>query len=113
MPICCLGRALAGVMGLKESPANIEQLVDLAVYVQTSPTCVTAVKFEPEFTVGGYAMPGQLHLAAAAVNIFKCRQACQKFCEASGVDGGESAFELHANGGLVACPATSLAPELQ
>ena len=69
-----LGLALSEVMGLKENPATIEQLVDLAVDVQTSRSCVTAAELEPEMTAGGYALPGQLHLAAAAINIFKTRQ---------------------------------------
>jgi aromatic ring hydroxylase len=66
--------ALAEVMGLKENPATIEQLADLAVDVQTSRTCITAAELEPEMTCRGDALPGQLHLAAAAVNAFKCRQ---------------------------------------
>jgi 4-hydroxyphenylacetate 3-monooxygenase len=66
--------ALAEVMGLKENPATIEQLVDLAVDVQTGRTCITAAELEPETTCRGDALPGQLHLAAAAVNAFKSRQ---------------------------------------
>ena len=69
-----LALALAEVMGLKENPATIEQLVDLTVDVQTSRTCLTAAELEPEMTVGGFAVPGQIHLAAAAINIFKVRQ---------------------------------------
>jgi len=69
-----LALAITEVMGLKENPATIEQLVDLAVDVQTTRTCLTAAELEPEMTVGGYAVPGQLHLAAAAINIFKTRQ---------------------------------------
>lgn len=69
-----LALALSEVMGLKENPATIEQLVDLAVDVQTSRTCVTAAELEPEMNAGGYAVPGQLHLAAAAINTFKSRQ---------------------------------------
>ena len=69
-----LALAVSEVMGLKENSATIEQLVDLAVDVQTSRSCVTAAELEPEVTAGGYAMPGQLHLAAAAINIFKTRQ---------------------------------------
>ena len=69
-----LALALSEVMGLKENPATIEQLVDLAVDVQTSRTCLTAAELEPEMTVGGHAVPGQLHLAAASIHIFKARQ---------------------------------------
>jgi 4-hydroxyphenylacetate 3-monooxygenase len=66
--------ALAEVMGLKENPATVEQLVDLAVDVQTSRSCIAAAELEPEMTSRGDALPGQLHLAAAAVNTFKSRQ---------------------------------------
>ena len=147
-----LALALAEVMGLKENPATIEQLVDLAVDVQTSRTCITAAELEPEMTARGHAMPGQIHLAAAAINIFKSRQRMSEILRglpgsslvnapadtdfadpvmaaeledafggggytalqraallqlawdqvASGLDGRESAFELHASGGLVA-----------
>ena len=144
--------ALAEVMGLKGNPATIEQLVDLAVDVQTSRTCITAAELDPETTVRGYALPGQLHLAAAAINIFRSRQRMSEILRglpgsslvnapadtdfadpvmageledafggggytalqraallhlawdqtASGLDGRESAFELHASGGMVA-----------
>ena len=147
-----LGLALAEVMGLKENPATVEQLVDLAVAVQTSRTCITAAELEPETTVRGYALPGQLHLASAAINIFKSRQSMSEILRglpgsslvnapadtdfadpvmaaeledafggggytamqraallqltwdqvASGLDGRESAFELHASGGMAA-----------
>ena len=50
-----LALALTEVMGLKENPATIEQLVDLAADVQTSRTCLTAAELEPEMTVGGHA----------------------------------------------------------
>ncbi len=69
-----LALALTEVMGLKENPATIEQLVDLSVDIQTSRSCLTAAELEPEMTSGGYAVPGQLHLASAAINIFKARQ---------------------------------------
>ena len=142
--------ALSEVMGLKDNPNTIEQLVDLAVDVQTSRTCLTAAELEPEMTAEGYAMPGQIHLAAAAINIFKSRQRMSEILRslpgsslvnapadtdfadpvmaseledafggggytalqragllqlawdqvASGLDGRESVFELHASGGL-------------
>ena len=69
-----LALALAEVMGLKENPATIEQLVELTVDVQTSRTCVTAAELEPEMTEAGYAMPDQLHLAAAGINTLRVRQ---------------------------------------
>ena len=69
-----LALALAEVMGLKQNATTIEQLVDLAVDVQTSRTCIAAAELDPEITASGHALPGQAHLAAAAVNIFKCRQ---------------------------------------
>ena len=69
-----LALALTEVMGLKENAATIEQLVDLSVDIQTSRSCLTASELEPEMTSGGYAVPGQLHLAASAINIFKARQ---------------------------------------
>ena len=147
-----LGLALAEVMGLKENPATIEQLVDLVVDVQTSRTCVTASELEPEMTTAGYAVPGQVHLAAAAINIFKTRQKMSETLRSlpgssliiapadtdftdpqmaidleesyggggytalqraallqltwdqvsSSLDGRESAFELHASGGMAA-----------
>ena len=147
-----LALALSEVMGLKENPTTLEQLVDLAVDVQTSRSCVTAAELEPEMTVSGYAVPGQLHLAAAAVNIFKARQRVSEtlrglpgsslinapadtdFADpvmaaeleeafggggysalqraallqltwdqvSSALDGRESAFELHASGGMAA-----------
>ena len=60
----CLGlaQALTEVMGLKENLATVDPLVDLNVDVQTSRTCLTASKLEPEMTEGSYTVPGQLHL---------------------------------------------------
>ena len=69
-----LGLALAEVMGLKENPVTIEQLVELTVNVQTTRTCMTAAELEPEMTESGYAMPDQLHLAAAGINTLRVRQ---------------------------------------
>lgn len=69
-----LALALAEVMGLKENSATIEQLVDLAVAVQTSLTCITTAELEPKMSCRGDAMPGHLHLAPAAINTFKSRQ---------------------------------------
>jgi 4-hydroxyphenylacetate 3-monooxygenase len=147
-----LALALAEVMGLKENPATIEQLVDLVVDVQTSRTCVTAAELEPEMTAAGFAAPGQLHIAAASIYTLKARQRMSEILRSlpgsslvnapadtdlmdqemahdlenafggggytalqraallqltwdhvsSGLDGRESAFELHANGGVPA-----------
>jgi 4-hydroxyphenylacetate 3-monooxygenase len=147
-----LALALADVMGLKENPATIEQLVDLVVDVQTSRSCVTAAELEPEMTQAGFAVPGQLHVAAASIYTLKARQRMSEILRslpgsslvnapadtdladpdmaagleegfggggytarqraallqltwdhvASGLDGRESAFELHANGGVPA-----------
>ena len=66
--------ALAEVMGLKDNPVTVQQLVDLAVDVQTSRTCIRAAELDPEMTVSGFSVPNQLHLAGAAVNVFKSRQ---------------------------------------
>ena len=66
--------ALAEVMGLKNNPTTVQQLVDIAVAVQTTRTCIRAAELDPETTVGGHAVPHQVHLAAAAVNVFKSRQ---------------------------------------
>ena len=147
-----LALALTEVMSLKENPATIEQLVDLAVDVQTSRTCLTAAELDPEMTVSGHTLPGQAHLASAAINIFKTRQRMSETLRtlpgsslinapadtdiadpamaaemeeafggggytalqraallqltwdqvASALDGRESAFELHASGGMPA-----------
>ncbi len=69
-----LGLALAEVMGLKENPQTIEQLVELTVNVQTTRTCMAAAELEPETTEGGHALPNQLHLAAAGINTLRVRQ---------------------------------------
>jgi 4-hydroxyphenylacetate 3-monooxygenase len=69
-----LGLALTEVMGLKENPATIEQLGELTINVQTSRTCMVAAELEPEMTEAGYALPNQLHLAAAGINTLKVRQ---------------------------------------
>ena len=66
--------ALTEVMGLKENPATIDQLTDLVVNVQISRSCIQAAELDPEVTIAGHAVPGQTHLAAAAINIFQCRQ---------------------------------------
>ena len=69
-----LGLALAEVMGLKDNPQTIEQIVELTVNVQTSRTCMTAAELDPETTESGHALPNQLHLAAAGINTLRVRQ---------------------------------------
>ena len=69
-----LALALAEVMGLKENPATIAQLVELTVNVQTTRSCMTAAELEPETTVSGHALPSQLHVASAGINTLKVRQ---------------------------------------
>ncbi len=66
--------ALAEVMGLKNEPQIIEQLVELTVNVQTTRTCMAAAELEPETTPSGYLLPNQLHVAAAGVNTLRVRQ---------------------------------------
>ena len=69
-----LGLALAEVMGLKDNPQTIEQLVELTVNVQTTRTCMTAAELDPETTESGHALPNQLHVAAAGINTLRVRQ---------------------------------------
>ncbi len=145
-----LGLALAEVMGFKDNPQTIEQLVELTVNVQTTRTCMTAAELDPETTASGHALPNQLHVAAAGINTLKVRQRMAELLRAlpgsslvnapadtdfadpmmaaeledafggggytalqraallqlawdqvaSGLDGREAVFELHASGGL-------------
>lgn len=66
--------ALTEVMGLSNNPTTIGKLTDMVVIIQTSRSCIKAAELDPEVTVAGHAVPGQNHLAAAAINIFQCRQ---------------------------------------
>ena len=66
--------ALAEVMGLKDNPQTIEQLVELTVNIQTTRTCLTAAELDPETTASGHALPNQLHVAASGINTLKVRQ---------------------------------------
>ena len=144
--------ALAEMMGLKEHSQTIEQIMEMTVNVQTTRTCMAAAELEPETTVGGHALPNQVHVAAAGINTLRVRQrmgellrglpgsslvnapADTDFADpamageledafggggfsamqraallqlawdqvASGLDGREAVFELHASGGLEA-----------
>ena len=69
-----LGLALSEVMGLKENPQTIEQLVEMTVNVQTTRSCMTAAELDPETTAAGHALPNQLHVAAAGINTLRVRQ---------------------------------------
>ena len=145
-----LALALTEVMGLKGNPQTTEQLVEMTVAVQTTRTCMMAAELDPETTVGGHALPNQLHLGAAGINTLKVRQRMTEILRglpgsslvnapadtdfadpvmaaeledafggggysalqraallqltwdhvSSGLDGRESAFEMHASGGL-------------
>ena len=66
--------ALAEVMGLKDNPQTIAQLVELTVNIQTTRTCLTAAELDPETTASGHALPNQLHVAASGINTLKVRQ---------------------------------------
>ena len=69
-----LGLALAEVMGLKQNPQTVEQLVEMTVNVQTTRTCMAAAELDPETSVSGHALPNQIHVAAAGVNTLRVRQ---------------------------------------
>ena len=69
-----LALALAEIMGIKENPQTIEQLVELTVNVQTTRTCMAAAELEPETTESGHALPNQIHVAAAGINTLRVRQ---------------------------------------
>lgn len=66
--------ALAEVMGLKDNPQTVEQLVEMTVNVQTTRTCMTAAELDPETSVSGHALPNQVHVAAAGINTLRVRQ---------------------------------------
>ena len=69
-----LGLALAEVMGLKENAQTIEQLSEMTINVQTTRTCMAAAELDPETSVSGYALPNQIHVAAAGINTLRVRQ---------------------------------------
>ena len=66
--------ALAEIMGLKDNPQTVEQLVEMTVNVQTTRTCMTAAELDPETSVSGHALPNQIHVAAAGINTLRVRQ---------------------------------------
>ena len=66
--------ALAEIMGLKDNPQTIEQLVEMTVNVQTTRTCMMAAELDPEVSVSGHALPNQIHVAAAGINTLRVRQ---------------------------------------
>ena len=69
-----LALALTEIMGLKDNPQTIEQLVELTVNVQTTRTCLAAAELDPETTASGHALPNQLHVAASGINTLRVRQ---------------------------------------
>jgi aromatic ring hydroxylase len=145
-----LALALSHAMGLVTHEATIEQLVDLAIEVQTVRSCLIATERDPRFTAAGYCVPNHSHLAVGGIAILKARQRMAEILRtipgsslvvtpsdrdlaapevaagledafggggytalqrsallqmawdhiASALDGRESAFELHASGGI-------------
>jgi 4-hydroxyphenylacetate 3-monooxygenase len=145
-----LSLALTELMGLRENPGIVAQLVDLVIDVQTIRSCVTAAEMDPEVTQAGHLVPRQLHLAPASIHTLNVRQRMSEILRnvpgsslvvapteielddprlageiekafggggytarqraallhlawdlvSSELDGRESTFELHANGGM-------------
>jgi aromatic ring hydroxylase len=142
--------ALSEVMGLKQNPGVVNQLVDLVIAVQTIRSCVAAAELDPEVTDAGHLLPRLLHLAPASIHTLTMRQRISEILRnipgsslvvaptdrdlddpalaaslevafggggytarqrsallhlgwdivSSELDGRESTFELHANGGM-------------
>ena len=71
-----LGLALASLelMGARNNPVAVDQVIDMLVEVQTARTCMTAAECDPETTDGGFLLPGQAHLASASLHSFRVRQ---------------------------------------
>jgi aromatic ring hydroxylase len=69
-----LALALSHAMGLVAHEATIEQLVDLAIEVQTVRSCLIATERDPRFTAAGYCVPNHSHLAVGGIAILKARQ---------------------------------------
>ena len=149
-----LGLALASleIMGARNNPAAVDQVIDMLVEVQTARTCMTAAECDPETTDAGFLLPGQVHLASASLHSFRVRQRVTEILRrlpgsslvmapapsdfedagmaagledalggggfsavqraallnliwdnvSSGLDGRESTYEMHANGGIPA-----------
>ena len=147
-----LALACAHAMGLKDHEPTIEHLIDLVIDVQTVRSCQAAAELAPDFSEGGYCVPGRAHVAAGSIAMQKARQRMAEILRivpgsslvvapsdkdltspevgagleesfgggqytalqraallqlaadhvSSALDGRESAFELHANGGLSA-----------
>jgi 4-hydroxyphenylacetate 3-monooxygenase len=147
-----LGLALAvtDAMGMRDSRAVVDQLVDLIIDCQTMRSCLTAASYDATLSPGGFAMPRPLHVAAAAIYTFRVRQRMSEILRglpgsslvfrptdidladatmaaalergfggggysarqraalfslvwdhvSSSLDGRESAFEMHASGGM-------------
>ena len=77
-----LALSLTEVMGLRENPATIEQLVELTVNVQTTRTCMTASELEPETTDSGYALLASFTLPLPVSTPSEFANACQRSCVA-------------------------------
>ena len=149
-----LGLALASleVMGARNNPVAVDQVIDILAEVQTARTCITAAECDPDTTDSGFLLPGQAHLASASLHSFRVRQRITEILRrlpgsslvmapapsdfedpgladgleealggggytaaqraallnliwdnvSSGLDGRESTYEMHANGGVPA-----------
>ena len=149
-----LGLALASLelMGARNNPVAVNQVIDMLIEVQTARTCMTAAECDPDATDGGFLLPGQVHLASASLHSFRIRQQVTETLRrlpgsslvmspapgdfedvamaagledalggggysarqraalmnmiwdnvSSGLDGRESTYEMHANGGVPA-----------
>ena len=147
-----LALAAADVIGFRNNPGAVEQLIDILADVQTARTCTVAAECDPEITDGGFLLPSQLHLASASLHTLRIRQRVTETLRrlpgsslvvtptpgdfedeamaadleqafggggysarqraallnliwdhvSSGLDGRESTYEMHANGGVPA-----------